>query len=277
MRETLHLSWILPKPITSNPTHISTKVSRTHHDLPSPGQDDVVEDCDEGWWYSVSVFILQSFLKDGKYPSPVSTVLQPSPDPGLHTTCHSHDGLPSRQVSNLQLHITQNSRPLGVCRCVFLGKNGSTITAEPARFTSVLMQNCYCCTWPRTIKVCKRNDQTRIDNGCSRITNAYSKPSHTHDFLYSPMQTSQCYLLSYPDSALHCLHLHGPNSTTYVPRCPATFRFIMVPNVDEGIIEGGIDVRNTLDKDHTPDPLLDGDWVKHLRQTSKIMRLTLSA
>ena len=139
MRETLHLSWILPKPITSNSTHISTKVSRTHHDLPSPGQDDVVEDCDEGWWYSFSVFILQSFLKDGKYPSPVSTVLQPSPDPGLHTTCHSHDGLPSRQVSNLQLHIIQNSRPLGVRRCVFLGKNGSTITAEPARFASVLM------------------------------------------------------------------------------------------------------------------------------------------
>lgn len=214
MRETLHLSGILPKPITSNSTHISTKVSRTHHDLPSPGQDDVVEDCDEGWWYSFSVFILQSFLKDGKYPSPVSTVLQPSPDPGLHTTCHSHDGLPSRQVSNLQLHIIQNSRPLGVCRCVFLGKNGSTITAEPARFASVLMQNCYCCTWPRTIKLCKRN-------------------------------------------------------------CPATF--IMVPNVDEGIIEGGIDVRNTSDKDHTPNPLLDGDWVKHLRQTSKIMHLTLSA
>ena len=105
MRETLHLSLTLPKPITSNQTHvwhIESPVSRTHHDLPSPGQDDVVEE--------EKTHFLCSFsnLEDGKYPSQAS-VLQPSPDPGLHTTCHSHDGLPSRQVSDLQLHTTHSA------------------------------------------------------------------------------------------------------------------------------------------------------------------------
>ena len=125
--------------------------------------------------------------------------------------------LPDRSVTFSCTPLTQNSRPLGVCRCVFLGKSDPTITAGPARFASVLMQNCYC-----IIKLCKRNDQTRINNGSSRIANVYSKPSHTHDFLYSPMQTSLCYLLSHPDSALHCLHLHVPNFTTSVPCCLAS-------------------------------------------------------